>query len=133
MKTLRYLLMVMSVLLLTMTAEAQYTQVSTEHEWQSTSTMQSSGSALPIAAQNGVMLSGNTPGDDSPAYIPGRKPRRATTEDDPFGGGDIGGIDKPEEPGTPVGDGMWVMMILAAGYGAWMMRRIRARRNSGEE
>ena len=49
--------------------------------------------------------------------------RRNATSDDPFGGGTL--PNKPAEPGTPVGDMPWaLMLILAAGYIAFRTRRI---------
>lgn len=103
----------------------------TRFEFYSTSTLKGSGSSLPIAARNGLTIGANTPDDNTPSGG-ARGPRRGKKDEDPFGGGDIGGIDKPNEPGTPVGEGMWVMMILALGYAGWMMRRVRARQSRGE-
>ena len=43
--------------------------------------------------------------------------------DDPFGGGTL--PDKPAEPGTPVGDMPWaLLLILAAGYAVFRTHRI---------
>ena len=87
-------------------------------DMQSTSVVPPSGSSLPQAASTGVVLS------DGTHYKSG--PRRATMdEDDPWGGGDIGGIDKPEEPGTPVGDGMLALAFMAIAYGGYMVYRRR--------
>jgi len=130
MKALRYLLItivILTVPMVTIMAQHQKQQTqqisgqvqSTSYDFRSTSSMPSSGSTLAISALSGVTLSGNAPGDDTPADGIGHpgKPRRATMEDDPFGGGDIGDINKPEEPGTPVGDGVWVMMLMAMLFG----------------
>lgn len=158
MKTLRYLLIAMVMVLTSASMQAQVKQSEkAEHQFHSTLmpvkgsstsssignratstlmgdgsiSLMNSGSRLPIAARNGVVVSGSVPGDNTPvsgAGHPGR-PRRTVGEDG------FDDDDDPETPGEPfpIGDGMWVMMLLAAGYGAWMMRRIRARRNSGEE
>ena len=49
--------------------------------------------------------------------------RRNATSDDPFGGGTL--PNKPAEPGTPVGDMPWaLMLILAAGYAVFRTHRI---------
>lgn len=49
--------------------------------------------------------------------------KRRNAGDDPFGGGTL--PDKPAEPGTPVGDMPWaLMLILAAGYAVFRTHRI---------
>ena len=49
--------------------------------------------------------------------------RRNATSDDPFGGGTL--PNKPAEPGTPVGDMPWALvLILAAGYAVFRTRSI---------
>ena len=132
MKTLRYLLMMMVVAIVSVTAQAQpksqfknsqnqeafSTQYvpTTHYVAKSTSALMESGSSLPMAARNGLTIGANTPDDNMPAYTPGRRARKdvgggGTTEDD---GGEP---ELPEEP-NPIGDGMWVLLILAAGY-AW--------------
>ena len=143
MKTLRYLLIICTLTMAAaMFGQAQFKtsenktafehQVGKAHfEFYSTSTMMESGSRLPIAARNGLTIGANTPDDNTPSGG-ARGPRRGKKDEDPFGGGDIGGIDKPQEPGTPVGEGMWVLLMMAAGYAGGMMRRVRAQRNSGE-
>lgn len=48
---------------------------------------------------------------------------RRNAGDDPFGGGTL--PDKPAEPGTPVGDIPWaLLLILAAGYAVFRTHRI---------
>lgn len=127
MKTLRYLL-VISTLTIAVVAfgQAQFKtsenktafehQVGKAHfEFYSTSTMMESGSRLPLAARNGLTIGANTPDDNTPSGgVSG--PRRAKMDD--FDDDDISGTGKPQEPGSPVGEGMWVMMMLAMGY-AW--------------
>ena len=107
----------------------------THYVAKSTSTLMESGSSLPMAARNGLTIGANTPDDNMPAYARSARPRKdvgggsgTENDDDP---------DDPEEP-YPVGDGVWVMMLLAMCYafGKWryqMTWRIMARRSSGEE
>ena len=120
MKALRYLLIAMVVVLASVTAQAEFKQVDTEYLFQSTSVMQGSGSSLPNSAVTGASTAGDCPA----AYAPGRSLRRdvgggGTTEDDPD-------PEDPEEP-FPLGDGMWVMLLLAFGYCAYVTRnRVRA-------
>ena len=152
MKTLRYLLMVMVVAMVSVTAQAQPKaqfktsenktafehQVGKAHfEFYSTSTMMESGSRLPLAARNGLTIGANTPDDNTPSGGV-RGPRRAKAEDDPFGGQTIDDTSDPLEPGTPIGEGMWVLLLMAMGYafGKWryqMTWRIMDRRSRGEE
>lgn len=88
----------------------------TQYVAKTTSTLMESGSSLPMAARNGVMIGANTPNDNTPAYAPGRRARKDVGD-----GGDVEEDDPdpedPEEP-YPLGDGVWVLLILAAGY-AW--------------
>ena len=113
-------------------------QVGKAHfEFYSTSAMTGSGSSLPLAARNGLTIGANTPDDNMPSGGV-RGPRRAKAEDDPFGGQTIDDTSDPLEPGTPVGDGVWVLLLMALSYafGKWryqVMWRIMARRSSGEE
>lgn len=135
MNALRYLLIICTLTMAAVTyGQAQFKtsenktafehQVGKAHfEFYSTSTMMESGSRLPIAARNGLTIGANTPDDNTPSGG-ARGPRRGKKDEDPFGGGDIGGIDKPQEPGTPVGEGMWVMMLLAAGYAVYRKRKM---------
>ena len=139
MKALRYLLIICT---LTMAAVAfgqaqfktsenktafEHQFSKTHYEFYSTSTLMGSGSSLPISARNGLKIGANTPGDNTPAGSSGRpgSPRRATMEDDPFGGETIDDTGDPLEPGTPIGDGMWALLLMAAGY---LIYRVRTRR-----
>ena len=49
--------------------------------------------------------------------------RRNATGDDPFGGGTL--PSNPLEPGTPVGDAVLPLLLLAAGYAVYVARRKR--------
>jgi len=121
--TLRYLLTVMatvSVLGVCAQSLAQQPQV----HMTSTSGMMYSGSTLPQAAATGATLA-----DESPAYAPG-KGGRIRKDGNPFnpgGGGEItiGDVDNPNEPGTPLGDVFWPLMLLAFAY---LVRRFEGRK-----
>ena len=139
MKTLRYLLMVMTVALVSITAQAQFktsqnkvafdnSVAKAQHEFYSTSTLMESGSRLPLAARNGLTIGANTPDDNASGGVSARGPRRAKMDD--FDDDDISGIDKPEEPGTPVGEGMWALLLMAAGFafGKWRYQMMLRRR-----
>lgn len=116
MKALRYLLMVMIVALMSVTVEAQFAPVDTEYQWQSTSVMIGSGSALPQAAIDGA--STTTDGDDASSSPKGGIRR--------IGGNTSGGSDDREDPlYTPLGDGMWGLLLLAAGFAAYKTRMRR--------
>ncbi len=116
MKALRYLLMVMIVALVSVTVEAQFAPVDTEYQWQSTSVMIGSGSALPQAAIDGA--STTTDGDDASSSPKGGIRR--------IGGNTSGGSDDREDPlYTPLGDGVWALLLMAAGY---LIYRVRTRK-----
>lgn len=44
-------------------------------------------------------------------------------EDDPFGGETIDDTENPLQPGTPIGDGVLPLLLMAAGYALWIRRR----------
>ena len=100
-----------------MTMQAQGLADSPMIDMQSTSVVPPSGSSLPQAASTGVVLS------DGTHYNSG--PRRAKMDDNPFGGETIGDVSNPEQPGSPIGDGMWAMMLIAFGYAGYMVYRRR--------
>ena len=84
------------------------------------STIMQSGSALPLSAVTGTVLTGNMPGEYSSANAPGGGPRR-------IGGNTSGGSSDREDPyEDPIGDGMWVMILLAGAYLIWRAMRRRA-------
>ena len=129
--------MVMVVALVSVTAQAQLAvqfktsenkpafstqQATTTYAVYTTSTLMESGSSLPMAARNGVTIGASTPNDDTPAYAPGRGGLRRDV-----GGGTAAEDDDPDAPNEPypVGDGMWVMLLLAVGYGAYVTRMRR--------
>ena len=123
MKTLRYLLIVLVVALASVSAQAQFASGRSQssfnqaqlaqYEFQSTSMMASSGSMLPQAAVDGT----STTTDESSGVASGR--RR-------IGGNTSGGSDDRDDPmENPIGDGMWVLLLLAGGYCAYTVYRKR--------
>lgn len=109
-------------------AHAQFTQINSlkgsstfgqeerQYHFRSTSSYSYSGSSLPLAAQTGVVVGSTTPGDNSPTGTSGSGARRSKMDDDPFGGETIGDVNNPQQPGTPLGDGMWVLLMMAGAY-----------------
>ena len=78
--------------------------------FQSTSAMQGSGSAY---SANPILNSDGTATYSGSASASG--PRRAKM-DDPFGGQTIGDVVNPNEPGTPIGDALIPLALLALMY-----------------
>ena len=79
-------------------------------EFQSTSTMAGSGSAWASSATTeGIFRA------DVSSNAPMLSPIRRSAEN-PFGGQTIEDVSNPQQPGTPIGDGIWIMMLLAVGY-----------------
>ena len=133
MKTLRYLLIICT---LTMAAvafgQAQFKTRDnktafdnslnrTHFEFYTTSTMKGSGSSLPLSARNGFKIGANAPDDNtSSGAAYGRGIRRAVGDGDD----DIpkpGDNESPEA--TPIGDGVWALLLMAAGYALYCKRR----------
>ena len=136
MKALRYLLMICTLTMAaTMFGQAQFKtkdnkaafdyQVGKTHfDFYSTSTMKGSGSSLPLSVRNGLTIGAENPDENAAAGILAYGPRRAKMDD--FDDDDISGTSKPQEPGTPVGDGTWVMLLMAMGFaGVTLLRRRR--------
>jgi hypothetical protein len=127
MNAMKNILIVMTMLVLPLvSSKAQFKtsenkqafehHVATEQfEFQSTSTMAGSGSTLPIAARNGLTIGANSP-DDYSSSGGAHGPRRIGGSGSGTGGNEAEESHDPQE--TPVGDGVWVMMLLAVGY-AW--------------
>ena len=132
MKALRYLLVAIVVMLIALPAGAQYSKVNsvagcttfgqTERQYQfhSTSAILMADTQLGLA-EGGAFTAGVNTGN--PVTTTG--PRRATMEDDPFGGETIGGTENPQQPGTPVGDGLWALLLMAAGYLIYRVRTLK--------
>lgn len=133
MKTLRYLLIAIVVMLTALPAGAQYTKVNSvagcttfgqterQYQFRSTSAMLTEDTKLGLS--EGAFSSGVSTGE--PINTKSSGPRRATMDDDPFGGETIGGTENPQQPGTPLGDGVWAMLLMAAGY---LIYRVRTRK-----
>lgn len=134
--TLRYLLSLIAILSVVSVSAAtfgttyqtqrrgiQYAQLNTPMPTLAMSStgsvMMQSGSTLPMAAVSGTTTTEQT--------APNR--HRAKKEDpdpsNPFGGQTIGGVDNPNEPGTPIGDAAVPMMLMAL---AWVMVRMIRRK-----
>ena len=129
MKTFRYLLVVLIVLLAPLPIKAQFSPTTytnsvltrNDYQFRSTSTMASSGSQLPLAAVSGTTTAGNCPAAYASAYV--SRPRKEVG-----GGGGVESEDDPDDPEEPfpVGDGTWVLLLLAAAYGALRLRKFRS-------
>ncbi len=96
---------------------AQSVKVEQYEFYSTTSTLMSSGSALPIAARNGFV---NGSSDEESSYY---GPRRIGGSGSGTGGNEAEENDDPQE--TPVGDGLWALLLMAAGY---LIYRVRTRR-----
>ncbi len=114
MKTLRYLLIVMSLVsVLSVSAhmfDKQWGQKPVI-EMRSTSAMAYSGSTLPQAAATGTVLTSETPGSYSQIRLHGGQPRRSRPGDN-------------EDPyKDPLGDVLWPLICLALAYGVYLKCR----------
>ena len=129
MKTLRYLLIAIVVMLTALPAGAQYSKVNsvagcttfgqTERQYQfhSTSAILTADTKLGLS-EGGAFTTGISTG--KPLSFTG--PRRAADE------GDTPPAD-PEGPmENPIGDGVWAMLLMAAGY---LIYRVRTRKREG--
>ena len=117
-KTLRYLLIVIAAMAV-LSVSAQSMAQQPQAEFHSTSSMVTSGSTLPQAAQSGAYTTYDTE-LGTRANKPGI--RRDDWEDDPD-------PDNPGEP-APIGDGMWALLFCAAVFsGVIAFRRKRQQRN----
>ena len=111
------MMMIMGVALMALPIMAQ------EQEWKSTSAMQGSGSAYSAqvtavgAAEVTDMASTTTDGSSGPNRRKGKK------EDDPFNGQNIGGTGNPNEPGTPIGDAVLPLLLMAVAFGGYIAIR----------
>ncbi len=96
------------------------------YSFRSTSSLQSAGSGLPMAAVTGGGLVG-----DRPAYIGGWGNRRGGAMDDNGydDDGDEGntnlGAELDKDPDLPVGDGILPLLLMAAGGALLVWRRRR--------
>ncbi len=105
------------------------------HVFQSTSTMSGSGSSYSASP---MLNSNGTAAYNGATYAPSRGPRRAKMEDpdpsNPFynettgENENIGDTGTPNEPGTPIGDAVLPLMLMAIGYMVWKRRRREERK-----
>ena len=121
MKALRYLLIVVA-LLSVLSVSAQMLAQLPEATMHSTSAMVGSGSALPSAAANGVVVTGEQPGTYSPANAPSR-PRRAKMGENDWEDDEFSETYEPYK--DPIGDAALPLMLLAAAYA--LLRAFRRR------
>jgi len=123
MKTLRYLLMVvmLSVVSVANSATAQNLAEHPEVQMHSTSGMVYSGSQLPQAAAEGTYVTGATIGTYTPA---GGSVPHNIKKGLGGGGGSGGPGDRPEPYADPIGDAAWPLMLLACAFaiGKWLAR-----------
>lgn len=118
MKTLKYIMTVITVVALAEVAHAQYASNPT-YNFQSTSTMVNSGSSLPSAATAGVVYA-----EDIYSNATGSRSIRRVSglgDDDEETGGGIG--NPGTMPETPVGSGVGMLLLLAIGYGIRVRRQ----------
>ena len=123
--TLRYLLIVVAMVSV-LGVYAQGTAKLPESKMQSTSVMVGSGSTLPFAAAEGTYVTGSTLGTYSPA---GGRPghiRKVDLDGDGIEDEEWGETEDPYA--TPLGDGLWVLMLLAGAY--LIVRVVRARKRA---
>ena len=138
MKALRYLLITIVVMLAAQSVSAQectrintvtgcttFGQTERKYQFHSTSAILAADVKLGLA-EGGAFTTGVSTG--IPVKTSGS--RRATMDDDPFGGETIEDTGNPQEPGTPIGDGMWALMLMAGGY---LIYRVRVRRREAME
>ena len=125
MKTLRYLLIAIVVMLTALPAGAQYSKVNSEagcttfgqterqYQFYSTSAMLTTDTKLGLS-EGGVFTSGINTGLPVETAFSG--PRRVSDDDSP-------GTEPGQE--NPIGDGVWALLLMAAGY---LIYRVRTRR-----
>ncbi len=86
------------------------------YTFRSTSPLSGSGSLSPSTSVGGVSMSGSRHAFPSSR---GNSPM----EGDPFGDETIDDINNPQHPGSPIGDGLLPLLLMAAGGALWIRRR----------
>lgn len=120
MKTLKYIMTVITIVALTEVAHAQYASDPT-YNFQSPSTMENSGSSLPSAAETGVVYA-----EDIYSNATGSRCIRRISGLDDDSEETGGGIGNPGTmPETPIGGGLGVLLLLAIGYGARIKEKVK--------
>ena len=124
MKALRYLLIVVAMLSV-LSVSAQMLAQLPEATRHSTSAMVGSGSALPSAAANGAVVTGEQPGTYSPANAPSR-PRRAKMGENDWEDDEFSETDEPWK--DPIGDAALPLALMACAY--LILRATRKRKRA---
>ena len=118
MKKLRYLLIAFAAMM-ALNVSAQSLAQAPEAQMQSTSSMAGSGSTLPQAVQTGAYTTYET---GAPGRAGSVVKRAVDPEDQP----DVPTPGDNEDPdSTPIGDGMWALMLFVCAY--LLMRVVRKR------
>ena len=130
MKTMRYILIVLG-LVSVLSVCAQIAQQPTS-EFRSTSSMVYTGSSLPSAARNGVVVGVYSPSAKAPSYRPGLRTTVGgdsgwADEDATEGEGDSGTPQNPGEP-FPLGDGVVPLALFALAYAVYSVARVYRRK-----
>ena len=126
MKTINKVLLVVAIVIVSIVSvKAQYLAEQPSTGFQSTSAMVGSGSSFQTG---GEFVSADTYYETATGGHRGAM-RRGTGDERPGQGGQTtGGSGDPSNPfGDPIGEGLWVLMVMAAGYAAIVAgRRKRA-------
>ncbi len=122
MKTLRYLLITFAVMMV-MSVSAQSLAEPPRADFHSTSSMVTSGSTLPQAAQSGAYTTYDYGYSPSRVNKPGI--RREDLDGDGIDDGTTEDEKEPDSPGEPfpIGEGMWALALLAMVYGVLRVYR----------
>ncbi len=132
MKALRYLLIAVVMVLASVNAQAQFTQVNSlkgcstfgqeerQYQFHSTSAMLHPGSSAD--ADGGVFTTCVSTGKPMLLSSRSRRVGESGFEDE----------EEPELPANPfpIGDGMWALLLLAAGYVIYRVHAMRARKEA---
>ena len=117
MKTMNKILLVVAIVIVSIvSAKAQYLAEQPSTGFQSTSAMVGSGSTFQTGGEfvSADMYYDNATGGHRGAA---RKAGGGSTEGGPGGG------DREDPFGDPIGDGLWVLMVMAGGAAAWRRRK----------
>ena len=127
MRTMRYLLTVLATVSV-LGGYAQGLAQQGQTVFQSTSTMSGSGSSY---SSNPSLNSDGTASYEGASYTPAQAPGKPgghlRRDENPFGGETIGDVTNPNEPGTPIGDALPLMLFLCAYVLMRAFRIFRAR------
>ena len=120
MKTINKILLVVAIVIVSIvSAKAQYLAEQPSTGFQSTSAMVGSGSTFQTG---GEFISADAYYDNATG---GRSSRRVTRPGSGGGGSTEGGPDDPSNPfQDPIGDGLWVLMAMAAGFALLRRRKV---------